>query len=90
MRTLPRSAGTDVAAQCFKRPVARNEGLALSPATAADELSQIHIPLSQTRPSGFQYTISPQPSIISIASRQRSSRPTATVVTPSLSLNCLI
>lgn len=50
MRTLPRSAGTDVAAQCFLNALLREtKDWRYLPATAADELSQIHIPLSQTQ-----------------------------------------
>ncbi|NJQ21718.1 IucA/IucC family siderophore biosynthesis protein [Pantoea sp. LS15] len=47
MRTLPRSAGTDVAAQCFLNALLREtKDWHYHSATAADELSHIHIPLS--------------------------------------------
>lgn len=50
MRTLPRSAGTDVAAQCFLNALLREtKDWHYLPATRADELSQIHIPLSPTQ-----------------------------------------
>ncbi|MGC6158024.1 IucA/IucC family protein [Enterobacter ludwigii] len=50
MRTLPRSAGTDVAAQCFLNALLREtKDWRYLPATVADELSQIHIPLSSTQ-----------------------------------------
>ena len=50
MRTLPRSAGTDVAAQCFLNALLREtKDWRYLPATAADGLSQIHIPLSSTQ-----------------------------------------
>ena len=50
MRTLPRSAGTDVAAQCFLNALLREtKDWHFLPATRADELSQIHIPLSPTQ-----------------------------------------
>ena len=53
MRTLPRSAGTDVAAQCFLNALLREtKDWRYLPATVADELSQIHIPLSSTSHSG--------------------------------------
>ena len=72
MRTLPRSAGTDVAAQCFLNALLREtKDWHYLPATRADELSQIHIPLSQPRPFGFRYAISPPRSITSIVFRQR-------------------
>lgn len=47
MRTLPRSAGTDVAAQCFLNALLRETtDWRYLPAAAADELAHIHIPLS--------------------------------------------
>ena len=50
MRALPRSAGTDVAAQCFLNALLREtKDWHYLPATRADELSQIHIPLSPTQ-----------------------------------------
>ena len=50
MRTLPRSAGTDVAAQCFLNALLREtKDWRYLPATDADALSEIHIPLSQTQ-----------------------------------------
>lgn len=88
MRTLPRSAGTDVAAQCFLNALLREtKDWRYLPATVADELSQIHIPLSSTRPFGFRYAISHRLSIISITFRRCLSSATATAVTPSLSRN---
>ena len=63
MRTLPRSAGTDVAAQCFLNALLREtKDWRYLPATAADELSQIHIPLSQTQGHpGFSTLFLPNP-----------------------------
>ncbi|NME38455.1 IucA/IucC family protein [Enterobacter asburiae] len=50
MRALPRSAGTDVAAQCFLNALLREtKDWRYLPATAADALPNIHIPLSQTQ-----------------------------------------
>ncbi|MFL4294173.1 IucA/IucC family protein [Enterobacter asburiae] len=50
MRALPRSAGTDVAAQCFLNALLREtKDWRYLPATAADALPDIHIPLSQTQ-----------------------------------------
>ncbi|MDR9946074.1 IucA/IucC family siderophore biosynthesis protein [Enterobacter sichuanensis] len=50
MRTLPRSAGADVAAQCFLNALLREtKDWRYLPATCADALSQIHIPLSPTQ-----------------------------------------
>lgn len=47
MRTLPRAAGTDVAAQCFLNALLRETtDWRYLPAAAADELAHIHIPLS--------------------------------------------
>ena len=47
MRTLPSSTGTDVAAQCFLNALLREtKDWHYHSATAADELSHIHIPLS--------------------------------------------
>lgn len=91
MRTLPRSAGTDVAAQCFLNALLREtKDWRYLPATCADALSQIHIPLSETQAIRVSVHYFPQPSIISTVSRQRLSRATATMVTPSLSINWLI
>ncbi|MDU5370775.1 MAG: IucA/IucC family protein, partial [Enterobacter sp.] len=50
MRALTRSAGTDVAAQCFLNALLREtKDWRYLPATAADALPNIHIPLSQTQ-----------------------------------------
>ena len=50
MRALLRAAGTDVAAQCFLNALLREtKDWRYLPATAADALSEIHIPLSQTQ-----------------------------------------
>ncbi|HHA1840052.1 TPA: IucA/IucC family siderophore biosynthesis protein [Enterobacter asburiae] len=50
MRALPRSAGTDVAAQCFLNALLREtKDWRYLPAIAADALPNIHIPLSQTQ-----------------------------------------
>jgi N2-citryl-N6-acetyl-N6-hydroxylysine synthase len=50
MRALPRSAGTDVAAQCFLNALLREtKDWRYLPATAADALPDIHIPLSQAQ-----------------------------------------
>ena len=49
MRALLRAAGTDVAAQCFLNALVREtKDWRYLPATDADALSEIHIPLSQT------------------------------------------
>ncbi|MDU7100617.1 MAG: IucA/IucC family protein, partial [Enterobacter sp.] len=50
MRALLRAAGTDVAAQCFLNALLREtKDWRYLPATDADALSEIHIPLSQTQ-----------------------------------------
>lgn len=50
MRALLRAAGTDVAAQCFLNALMREtKDWRYLPATDADALSEIHIPLSQTQ-----------------------------------------
>lgn len=50
MRALPRSAGTDVAAQCFLNALLREtKDWRYLPAAAADELAHIHIPLSSSQ-----------------------------------------
>ena len=50
MRALLRAAGTDVAAQCFLNALVREtKDWRYLPATDADALSEIHIPLSQTQ-----------------------------------------
>ncbi len=60
MRTLPCSAGTDVAAQCLNA-LLRERRLRRPPATAADDI-RIHITLSQTRAiPGFSTLFLPNP-----------------------------
>ena len=50
MRALLRAAGTDVAAQCFLNALLREtKDWRYLPATDADALSEIHIPLSQSQ-----------------------------------------
>lgn len=84
MRALPRSAGTDVAAQCFLNALLREtKDWRYLPATAADALPNIHIPLSQTQALRVPVRYFSPPSIISTVSRQRLFRATVMTVTPS-------
>lgn len=72
MRTLLRSAGTDVAAQCFLNALLREtKDWHYLPATRADELSLIHIPLSPTQAIRVPVRYFSPHSITSIFSRQR-------------------
>ena len=91
MRTLPRSAGTDVAAQCFLNALLRETtDWRYLPAAAADELAHIHIPLSPAQALRVPVRYFSPPSTISTVSRQRLSRAIATAVTPSHIPNWLI